>query len=490
MAGPKSIFDAVLQPTLDPSQLIKDVEKLEKDVGFNLSANLKNMGALEKKVSAIFSKSIQGGFAPKNLKGLRSTMLGIQKEMGVAQQRIATIQAQFENKMLDEKTKKQYKAEINLQKLRLSALEKRAKKEIKATQKIWKSRDKASKILQKEKEKEDKRSATEAAETFSGVVQSGFRSMKAADFGGLADLVKGFGKGAKEAGLKQAKAQAGGKGGGGISKMFGGLMRILGPVLIGLGALTGILAAVAAGMMGIDAISTKWTKSLGDAGVNIASLKTEGEDLRDTMDTMRKATTENWSWMKKWGVSGKDTADILAGFEKGGAPLAKMLDLTKKNTRAQEDLRGAMEKSLIYAKLFGMAAGEMSEKMGEYMADFGWNLKETALQFGGVYEASKASAFSTKRFIDVVLQATSAITMINVRFSETAGLLVELGRILGQKMAPEFLNQLAEGFDNRTITDNVEKGVKVGTKTWGKILTIQAEKNATIFMEKMKDKGL
>jgi hypothetical protein len=482
----KSIFEAVLQPTLDPSKLIKDVEKLEKDVGFSLGASLKGMGKLETKVRDIFNKGVQAGFSPKNLKGLRSTLVGIQKEIGAQQQRIATLQRQYEVKMLDERSKKIYQAEIGAAKARMALLEKQARKEIKTQEKLWKIREEAEAAAEKDKEGKGYKAAVANAEAFTSTVQRGFANLKSADFGGFSDMIKELGETTREWGIKKQK-KAGKEGG---ASPLGGLAKKLGPVVVGLGALTGILAAVAAGIMGIDMLSTKWTASLADAGVNIASLNIKGQELKGTMDTLRKATTDNFGWMRMWGVTSKDTAEILAGFEKGGKPLSQMFDLTKKNTKAQEQLRSAMEKSLAYAKLFGMGAGEMSEKMGEYMENFGLSLDGVTQQFASLYEAAKVSGFSTKRFVETVLQATSNMSMLNVRFSETAGLLITLGKILGQKMAPEFLNELTEGFSDASITDNLKQGVFVGKKKTSQILKKQATDSADFFLEKMKGAGV
>ncbi len=306
------------------------------------------------------------------------------------------------------------------------------------------------------------RSMSEGVEAFGEGLESAFGKIQSGDFAGL---LKGMGKGmgARGEALKGGKlAQM--KGIGPAVQGIGGMMTKLAPVIAGLGAVVGAIAAVIAIVVAADSQLKGFNKSLLEGGVQMGDLKNASEGAADAVTGISQgfaqAIEHNWAW----GTTAQDNLDILAAYGGAGLTIKELAKNTEDAAVRMEHLKEATSAALTYSRLLGVSSSEVATNFADYMEELGMTLGGIQQRFSGIYSAAMESGFGIKRFYGMVLQATSGMSMYNVRLEEAASLLIHLGRILGQKMGGDFLQSLMQGFKDEDTQTRTQKVMKRGIK--------------------------
>jgi hypothetical protein len=307
------------------------------------------------------------------------------------------------------------------------------------------------------------------------------KDVQSKDLGSFAGILKKMGAGAKTAGA--ATAESGG--------MLGGLGQILtklGPALTAIGGIAAGFAAVAKVIVDADAQAKEFNRTLMENGVAAGDMQTEFKGVTESLDTVREAFT-SFSFNRLWGTTAKDHLQILAAYSQAGLTFKELTAGAKDSAEEIDRLQKATASALTYSKLLGMTTTEVATSTADYMEELGLSLSEVQEKFSAIAVVAKESGFATKRFMGMLLQATSGMSMYNVRLDETAGLLTQLGKILGQKMSGDFVQQLTKGFKDEGTQDRVKKTMTTGLDFALKISQKGAIKTASDFQTKLASLG-
>lgn len=484
----------VLGLTVDVSATTDKFVKALQDAAAGVDLDLDVKGPLIKSfkdahanIKGIFAKTVADGAAAglgkaridKFVKKLQPLTDNMEDSM----KRIFEMEAKLRKGGMTDAAKKQMEAIYEQEKLKLSGLQTRLKIESRAANKIIKQR----KLALDEADRLAARTRGEAVEEFSQGISKAFEDVKSANFAGI---FKGAGKrmGASGEGLKESgKAQGGVIGG--AKQGLGTLLASLAPVLLAMGSLAVLIGALVGVFVAVDGQAKKLNSTLLDSGVAAAELQETFGNATDGLGKLRDAFTD-MDFNRLWGTTAKDTLEIVGAFGKAGIVMRELTTSASNGADAMEKLRNATEATLTYAKLLGTTNVEMADVFASRMEEMGLTINGVAENLSAVQMAAKESGFGVKRFFNMVLQATTGMSMYNVRMSEAAGLLTQLGKILGAKGGGEFLQGLTKGFGNESTQEKYKRVMTTGEGRTQATFGRTAANTADDFIKKLSDKGM
>ena len=356
------------------------------------------------------------------------------------------------------------------QKLKLQALLKDAKTRAASVEKEFKDR-----IRKQDKEMERRKKALEKVNAYAGTAKA------AADFSEkVGEGVKGVFEDITSKDLprmlkgplsKMSSMMS--SAGAGLTKKDGGFLggagRGLGKLLSTIGPLIGIIAGLGAGIaaligifFALDSAAKELNRSLIEAGAQTLDLGVGYEQLGERLDEIRHEFATAVDFNYKWGVTAKETLQTLGAYGAAGLTIHEMVGHLEDATERMEALTDATEKAVAYSKLLGMSSSEVATNFATYMEQLGTSLDGITQRFSDLTAVARDSGFQTKRFMGMILQATSGMSMYNVRLEETAGLLMSLSKILGERAAGEMLQKLGGGLGDASVQDLTVRSMRTG----------------------------
>lgn len=317
-------------------------------------------------------------------------------------------------------------------------------------------------------------------------IENAFGKLKAGDVGGGArgaasGLAGMFKKVSAFADVHAAKS--GGAGMGSIANLIGGLSGAS-TVIAGV---VGGLAAVLAVVMELDGQAKDLNKTiLAESGaMDVVSFG--AKDLTTNLNLLRKVAT-NVDFQMRSGLGGKEILQTLGELDTAGttyATLTKGSEMyateTQKAAASVESLQNAVLGVNTYAKLLGVSTSEMSQEMTDMADQLGTSLEGVQSQFSQIAKMAAASGFGTKRFTAMLLQATSSMTMYNLRVTEFGALLTNIGKIMGKKAAGELTAQAGTLFQNEDALSFGRRFMTTGGGRMSRIARHEATAQAVAF---------
>lgn len=474
----------------DTDRFVKDLQAAVKSA--NLDSNIgKKMVDKFKEAQAdikgIFAKTVAeaatAGFGRVSLDKFVKKLQPLTDDIETAMKRVFEAEVKIRKGGMTQAAKDQAEAALGIEKDKLRQLQFRLKYEKQATDKIIKRRQSA--LL--EAERLAARTITEAGEEFGESIGKAFEDIKS---GNVAGLLKGVGKRTGAHGVAmQEKGTAKGGMMGGLLKGIGSAMASIGPLLMAIGALAAGIAVLVGVFVGADAQAKKLNNTLLDSGSSAVELQEAFGDAGEGLRALREEFT-NFDQNVLWGTTAKDTMEIVGAYGKAGITLRELTTSAANGADAMTKLRNATEATLTYAKLLGTTNIEMAEVFASRMEEMGQNINGVAENLSAVQMAAKESGFGVKRFFNMVLQATTGMTMYNVRMSEAAGLLLQLGKILGAKGGGEFLQGLTKGFGDQSTQEKYKRVMTTGAGRTKATFGRSAANTADDFLKKLSDKGM
>lgn len=340
---------------------------------------------------------------------------------------------------------------------RLRMLHARLKQEQVGSEKILKRRREAI----QEAERLAARTMTEAAEEAGESLEKAFNDIKG---GNLAGMFKGVGKraGAFGAGLQEKGEAAGGMKGDAL-KSLGKILGALGPGLLAIGALIAGFAALVKIIIDADSAAKELHRTLLENGTSALDLTNKFGDVTESLATVRDAFT-NLDFNRTWGTTAKDHISVLNAYAKAGRTFKEITGNVKDTAQQMNLLREATAGAVAYGKLLGETADTMAEHIGQMMEEMAVSQEGALSNFSKIAKAAQESGFSTKRFFNMVLQATSGMAMYNVRLEDTVGLLLKLTKVLGAKAGAEFMEKLNRGYKDASTQERTKDALLLGGK--------------------------
>jgi len=325
--------------------------------------------------------------------------------------------------------------------------------------------------------------SAKAGEAFGTSIKDIFTDLTSKDIPSMAQAFSKLGSGAQKAKIA-SKANEDDSGLTKGIKKLGGVVGKLAPALIAIGAIAAGFAAIAAVLISVDNQAKQWNKTLLENGAAIGDLADGYYDVSDALDTVRKAAGDVKNNMK-WGTVAEDQIKLFASYAEAGFTLKEMRTQIQGATTDMEAYQKATSAALLYSKLLGESAGDMAKSMATYMEELGLTLDGVKSRFGAIYDAAVQSGYGTKRFFGMVLQATSGMSLYNIRLEEAAGMLMQLTKILGSQAAPDFFKSLTKRFTEEGFTARLKRIVMTGQPFVQEMVSMSADATAKDFARKL-----
>lgn len=250
-------------------------------------------------------------------------------------------------------------------------------------------------------------------------------------------------------------------------------IRMLGAVVSGLGAsLTVAGAAVAAlvsGFLVLERRATALNKVLVDGtGIGVG-LSDEFGEIDGKLNQIRK-TFSDFDLNYIWATSAKDHLEILKAYEQAGMTFKEMKGNVGDTASEMQKYVDYSTLALKYSRLLGVSSSDMASNITEYMNTLGVDLEQIENRFSALTMAASGSGLGVKNFYSRILQATTGLSMYNVRLEQSASLLSDLHKIVGQEQASRMLQQLNRGGKDESTRDRTVKALTTGVGRTNRIL--------------------
>lgn len=415
----------------------------------------------------------QALFNPKAVSQLEKRLLDMETKLAEARADRDAKLARATTATLHVQERMQAKFEADRAEDRLKALQNELKTELGNVERVAKKWEDAREKFGKNW----KSMMAEGAESFGEGIESAFDALKGKDIKSLGNLFKKAGAGAAKGGEALGGPQKGG---------IAELLTKLGPLLTGIGAIALGFAALVKVVMDADSRIKDLNKEILSSGTSALDM---GEDISTALTQVRDAFSGTGAikYLDEFGTTTKENIAIMSSFAKSGLTYKELTGDINDQAKATERLRDANKAAIVYAKLLGESAENVATNMGEMLEETSTTLEGIRARYHEIAVAAKESGFDTKRFYGMVLQMTSGMSMYNVRLSETLGMLLKFGKIMGPKEGAEFAQSLKEGMRGMSTQDRIRTRLKVGGEGVQRIAKMEAVGKAENIINTMRD---
>lgn len=441
------------------SKIAKQVQEIGK--GAFSSASMRAYADQAKKVSDNFNRSI----ATAVELGMKKSASTLSRSFAEADKTISRAMADIQSaqeRLISASGKEAAALERTIQKK-----QKLIESELKSLDKMTKSHEQILDTRRELLENAGVEGAAKMAEALGDEITDVFNSFKAAD-------LRGFGKALGEA-LQKGGTQLQAAGGGGAVSKLGAAGAALGKAAVTLAAAVGPLAAIIGILYAVDEQTKTLNKSL-LAGAGSADLfsKTGARGTLEFRDTMKSARDAAIGLSFEYRTSAEEILGILAAANEAGLTFRQMEKSVGGAANKMEAYSKFAESALIYSRQLGVSTQEITEFSAQWIRDFGGSLQTVQQGFDAIFAAAQMSGISVKRFYGMVSQATAGLTLYNRNVEESAALIANLAKSLGDQGASEFVSSLQKGFTDESYQDRFKRIMLTGQDTTANVI----EKNA------------
>ena len=271
-----------------------------------------------------------------------------------------------------------------------------------------------------------------------------------------------------------------------LSKGAGlGLDKLFGPMGAGatmaVGAITGmvgVMGTLVGALFEVDRKIKDFNKSaissVGAYGVMQVGTGSLSKDLSVLNHSLNDLTAN-------LGISAEDGMSFFSALDQGGITMARMVGNFDDVNKKQQALSANLVRFSTVARVSGVGLNEYATSLTDYVDSLGQSLDTVNDSFSQMAEMASESAFGTRRFYSMVVQATSGQAALNVHLADTGDLLLRMSKILGQKKAAEFLGANAEGLSNMGWQERLKTTLTTGRGRTRGIITADASRQARTF---------
>lgn len=241
----------------------------------------------------------------------------------------------------------------------------------------------------------------------------------------VTDLTKklsvGLGRGLSQAG--KSISATGGKG-----------AQAMGALLGSVGMLVGALGALVGAFIGFDKKVKEFNKGVIQTHGALSLMRLGAGNLNDGLNILRNTVTNLSS---NFGVSEDDAKTLFDALDKGGITLTSMTQGTSTASAASDRLSASLRDVYSVANVTGVSLSDYTDNLTNYVNDLAMSTQTVNDSFASIASMASQSAFGTRRFYSMVVQATQGQTSLNTRLEDTGDLLLRMSKIMGQKKATE-----------------------------------------------------
>ena len=346
--------------------------------------------------------------------------------------------------------------------------------------------------------KEMKGAMDEAGKGLKKHLQDGFKTLgslggniKSLNFkgigGDIGSLIKQGGKAGGGRLLKQAKiAKAAGNAKAAKAMMLAGKGMMMASAGLA-AAVVGIAAIVALIAKAIDS-QRKMNKEIFEQASVMEVASGSANNLARGLREIRKVATDIGLTMQ-YGIKSKDVMEFIGAISNANLTLKEFHDQAEDGVTSVEHLRQTMIGVTGVARMLGVKSNELAGALANLADEQGGSLKFQAEQMAILAQTAQNSGFQQKYFYQTVLESTSGMALYNKRVAEAGNLLVQLGKILGTKMAADTLKELGQGFKSESTAESYKRVLKTGRKTTQDIFKREAQVASQQFLNTMSGDG-
>lgn len=234
-------------------------------------------------------------------------------------------------------------------------------------------------------------------------------------------LSAGLGKG-----LSKAGSAIGATGGGG-AQLIGGL---LGSV----GMLVGALGVLVAAFVMFDKKVKEFNKDIIKTHGALSVMRLGAGNLNRGLRIMKNTVSD---LSGNFGVSEEEAKSLFDALDKGGITLASITQGTGNADAASRRLSSSLRDIYAVANTTGVGLTEYTDNLTNYVNDLAMSTQTVNDSFASIADMASQSAFGTRRFYSMVVQATAGQASLNTRLEDTGDLLLRMSKIMGAKKATE-----------------------------------------------------
>ena len=355
------------------------------------------------------------------------------KNLTKAQKDALLEQKKAADSLLAEKIKKEKRATEDLQVKAIRSFERSSAKEIRVA-------EEHAKILTAAHESAAKLSREmfqEGGELFASAVSNGLNLSIDSFRDGL---VNGISLAATKIPQMAAKANERRADKGAPSAILNVLTKI-GPVLLGVTAVLGGLAAIFTAVMNQ---TLEYNKAIldGASALDIfgASALDAGFNMRGSLKIIREAALDV---ALVTGQTAENVIQAIMAYNNSGVSLKTLQGQFSKTGDAMEAYTEMAYFASTYTKTLGVSVDELTGQYGDLFTKAGMGLEGIKDSFQAIATAAMASGMNVKDFFTTVSQTTSGLALYNLRLEDTSKQLLGLTKILGKEKAKEMVG--AEG---------------------------------------------
>lgn len=491
----KSVLNLGLELELDgraqkrlSKQIRKELSNVE--VGLDVRSLATTLEKVADEVEGLISDAGAKGFKGIDGDSLRKVVAAYTYEQQRSVQKLASLEKQLAKKGIHDVKKRNLERQKEEHANEMKLAEERFKTRLKADKDAF---DEFDKSLSRANEK-----MGASAGEFGRKLSQGFNeaadglisSLKSGDLRGVLKGIEDTAGPAGEALTARGEARAGqGLAGGGALQQIGKIVKSLGKAAMAAGAIAGAFAAIAKLIIDSESQAREFNATVMEGAGAADLLAVNYFDLASTLDIVRDAAVDFGRNMRM-GTTARETLETIRAFNQAGLTFNELTEGVSDSADQMERLQHASDLALTYSRLTGMATTETAEHMTRMVEEFGLSLDGVAGQFSGILDAAMMSGFGVNRFTSMVMQATSGLAIYNARVSETAGLLVMLGDILGSDMSSDFVQSLQRGFVDEGMTDRFGRIMRTGGEEMRGIFENSAENTARDFIRNLESRGI
>jgi hypothetical protein len=448
-------------------------------LGIGLDPKLKGLEEFRKSLVQA-SVTATETYTKRMAKGLVSSFKSSFDAVRKQELEVQSLRQKLNNKFLTQQQKSQIRREMGSAARESKRLQTELKTRLQSETKVMERRKQA---LSKVSEQQNFiKGAGQAGEKFGEEIRGAFDDIASKDIGRIfKNLPTKLGGAFQKAGTGLMKKAPEGS----LLSTLGGFLSKAGPALMAIGALAGGILAIGKIFLDADAHMKELNKGMLENGALANDLVDRYGFLSKNLTSIGKHFASATALNRRWVTTSKEHMEILAGYVEANVNIAELTAGLTTATEQMIRLEQATTGAVAYARLFGVSYKEMAKNFGEYMTNLGLTLQGVQERFTAIGLAARDSGFSTKRFMGMLLQATSGMSMYNVRIEETAALLVDLARVLGEKMGGDLLQNLTQGLRGESTQDLVKRVKTTGVKRTLGIEQEAATYNTQDFLRKV-----
>lgn len=233
------------------------------------------------------------------------------------------------------------------------------------------------------------------------------------------DLGKGLSKGINVA----FKAMSGGS----------GAIMAVGGAIAGTVAALGVLLAA---FIAVDKKVKEFNKDIVKTHGALSLMRMGGGDLNKGLQVVKRTVMDLSGTL---GLSEQEATELLDTLDKGGLTLSRLTQGARNATQQQEMLTRSLRDINAIAGASGVSLSEYTDNLTNYVNDLAMSTQTVNDSFASIASMASESAFGTRRFYSMVVQATAGQASLNTRLEDTGDLLLRMSKILGAKKATEMV---------------------------------------------------